>query len=85
MAEPAWFELHVVVRTTADLLAKLRDAVDESDLAEIERWDLTPLDADRRRWDGSPATSLPDAPAPLVSELHVTHPDQLIRLGFDDL
>lgn len=73
MAEQ-WFELHVVVRTTSDLLAKLRDAVDDSDLAEIERWDLTPLDADGRRWDGSPAAPLTDAPAPLVSELHITHP-----------
>lgn len=71
MAEQ-WFELHVVVRTTPELLTKLRDAVDDSDLAEIVRWDLTPLDAEGRRWDGSAASMV--ASGGLCEPSAATHP-----------
>lgn len=51
MAE-GWFEVRAVVRCDRDVLDKAWSWLEGSDLVEVNRVDITPLDDDLRRWDG---------------------------------
>lgn len=59
-----------MVRTTPELLEQARSAIEGSDLVEVNRFDVSELDDDLRRWDGG-------RPPGVVVE--TTHP------VFDDL
>jgi len=53
MAEPGWFEVRVVLRAPRELVDKAIAAIQGSDLVEVNRVDVLPLDDDLRHWDGS--------------------------------
>lgn len=53
MTEPGWFEVTAVVRATPELLAQARSALEDSGLAQLDTWEVVPLDEHRCRWDGS--------------------------------
>lgn len=52
MAEPAWLEVRAVLRCDPELIDTVRSWLADSDLVEVNRIDVTELDADLRRWDG---------------------------------
>lgn len=80
MAEPGWYEVTVVVRTTPELLAQARSAIEGSDLVDVDTWEVTPLDDARCRWDGSTAGTLLGVPEPMPTSVR-PHPvfDRLRR------
>ena len=52
MADPSWLEVRAVVRCDPELVDKLTAWLDDSDVVEVNRVDVTHLDDDLRRWDG---------------------------------
>lgn len=55
-----------MVRCDPELLDKLRAWLDDSDLVEVNRVDVIPLDDDLRRWDGArPAGVVVGQPEPV--------------------
>lgn len=53
MPDPAWLEVRAVLRCDPELVDAMRSLLDDSDLVEVNRIDVTRLDDDLRRWDGA--------------------------------
>jgi hypothetical protein len=85
MGEPGWFEVTAVVRATPELLAQARSALDDSGLAELDTWEVTPLDEHRCRWDGSSPSTHTDEQTPASVLIGMPEPGPTAHPVFDRL